>query len=120
MKQWMDSIQTSAVEEESDAKPSSGPRTSESEPKPAVAPKKKLKKATDFAEESPSAKYTKEWNSHSSQHSSGRHKRDAPKNEDKDKKIKDAPRNTCTLFIQTDPLLWKHIAETVSSRTCFS
>lgn len=119
MKQWMESIQTSAVEDDdSDAKPSNGPRTSESRLMPAITPKKKLKKAestTDFANESPSAKYTKEWNSHSGDYSSSRHKREAPKKDAKDKKSKDAPRpmNTCALFIQTDPLLWKHIAETV-------
>lgn len=117
----MESIQTSAVEEESDVKPSNEPHTSESGPKPAKKKLKKAESATDFTDESPSAKYTKEWNSHSDEHSSGRHKRDAPKNENKDKKEKkekkspDGPKNTCALFIQTDPLLWKHIAETVSS-----
>ncbi|KAK7601729.1 hypothetical protein V9T40_009170 [Parthenolecanium corni] len=120
MKQWMESIQTSAVEDDSDAKPSNGPRTSESRLMPAITPKKKLKKAestTDFANESPSAKYTKEWNSHSGDYSSSRHKREAPKKDAKDKKSKDAPRpmNTCALFIQTDPLLWKHIAETMDN-----
>ncbi len=106
----MESIQSSAVDEEtpSETKGPSGARTSEyrEKPPPSFMPKKKRKKTeptSEFGDEVPHEKYTKEFNSGGA--GSLRAKRAArPKEKD---------RNTCSLFIQTDPLIWKHISEQV-------
>ncbi|XP_065203715.1 disintegrin and metalloproteinase domain-containing protein 10-like [Planococcus citri] len=106
VKQWMESIQTSAVEEEeereiADVKRQQQSDTNSKSPPPIRAPKKKRKK-TGIGE-TPYQKYTKEWNS--AGRPSARFKR-ATRAKEKDK-------NTCSLFIQTDPLIWRHISEQV-------
>lgn len=49
--------------------------------------------------ETPYDKYSREMNNH------GRQRRAAQSKDDK--------KNTCSLFIQTDPLIWKHIQDQV-------
>ena len=94
--QWMDRIQNSAVEEDSPPPPS---------PPKAV----KLQQAHAPPVMEPHAshnKYSREANEPSTDHH--RKKRATrPKEENK---------NTCSLFIQTDPLIWRHISDTVSSQ----
>lgn len=116
----MESIQSSGVEEESGLAnkengggDSGGTRTSESRDKSPTVLKKKRKKTEptfDFAKESPHDKYSKELNSDSDAAGSLRAKRAVGgRNKENEKK------NTCSLFIQTDPLIWRHISEQVRS-----
>lgn len=84
--QWMEKVQNSAMEDEEVPTPS---------------PKFKKHKAVGVNNalnyEEPVNKYTKEANEYS-----GRHKRATKREEIK---------NTCSLYIQTDPLIWRHIRE---------
>lgn len=102
---WMERIQNSAVEEEPPPvrhKKKSPDGTRRNQQIPDIEPKRTkgiLKEDPPWINsfESPYEKYSKEANS--------RPKRAArPKEEN---------RNTCSLFIQTDPLIWRHIADQV-------
>jgi hypothetical protein len=111
----MERVQNSAIEEED--LPPFVPK--KDDPKPAQMPQQvrvfvtlqKLfvrKKINDpqgqMHKEDPRRRYTREAN----EGPSWRSKRAARPREES--------RNTCSLFIQTDPLIWKHIAEQVKSR----
>lgn len=99
--QWMDTIQNSPVEQ-------TLPGTSV--PNSNKLPNKKNEvenmnssiKAQGVAFESPFLKYTEEANA------AHLRTRRGVKSRDKNK-------NTCSLFIQTDPLIWRHIAEQVGN-----
>lgn len=120
VKQWMESIQSSGIDEEpipsnsenSEVDGSSALIFSEfhEKPPPLILLKKKRKKiepAFHFSKESPYDKYSKELNTDST---SGflRSKRAIGRMKEKEK-------NTCSLFIQTDPLIWRHISEQVEN-----
>lgn len=88
--EWMEKIQNSA-------EPDASPKTViQKVPKPNVAP-------WNGDQESPGHKYSREANEPS-------HRR--PRRATRSKE-----NNTCSLFIQTDPLIWRHISEQV--RTIF-
>lgn len=103
----MDRIQNSAVEEDTDEIKDDIKRRINKLPK-----KYRTSESDNFVDnqwrfhytdenETPYNKYSKEANTRS-----GRSKRATrPKEENK---------NTCSLFIETDPLIWKHISEQVS------
>uniref|UniRef100_A0A1B6LPU7 ADAM10 endopeptidase n=1 Tax=Graphocephala atropunctata TaxID=36148 RepID=A0A1B6LPU7_9HEMI len=109
--QWMDQIQNSAVEEEEveveqikDTEDSSRHKTKKLPKKYRPSDKEREEKRwkTHNADENetPYDKYSKEANTRG-----GRSKRATrPKEENK---------NTCSLFIETDPLIWRHITEQV-------
>uniref|UniRef100_A0A348G5Z3 ADAM10 endopeptidase n=1 Tax=Odontomachus monticola TaxID=613454 RepID=A0A348G5Z3_ODOMO len=85
--EWMEKIQNSA---EPDVPLKAVPSVSQKEPKPNVAP-------WNGDQESPGHKYSREANQPS-------HRR--PRRATRSKE-----NNTCSLFIQTDPLIWRHISE---------
>lgn len=94
----MENIQTSAVEEETQHA---------AERKQGRPPSKKKRKKTEpsteyYVEETPYEKYSKELNNGQA----GARTKRAIRQKEKD-------RNTCSLFIQTDPLIWRHISEQV-------
>ena len=103
--QWMERIQNSAQPDPPSPKEEPKEELKEREVK---VKSKKLKNRNrenlvdDIWLESPYDKYTRKFNEYTA-----RYKRAAPPKENK--------RNTCSLFIQTDPLIWRHIAETVSA-----
>jgi disintegrin and metalloproteinase domain-containing protein 10 len=114
--QWMERVQNSAIEEED--LPPFVPK--KDDPKPAqmpqqvrafVTPKELIEQMRIYDpqgqmhKEDPRRRYTREAN----EGPSWRSKRAARPREES--------RNTCSLFIQTDPLIWKHIAEQVKSQT---
>ncbi|XP_028044581.2 disintegrin and metalloproteinase domain-containing protein 10 isoform X2 [Monomorium pharaonis] len=86
--EWMEMVQNSALPDES---PKTVPSTNQKEPKPNVAP------WDGDTREAPEHKYTREANEPS-------HRR--PRRATRSKE-----NNTCSLFIQTDPLIWRHISE---------
>ncbi|KAK6617549.1 hypothetical protein RUM44_005137 [Polyplax serrata] len=98
--QWMEKIQNSGEDD--------GELWKNSQPK------KEKKKVVDRASpyqshylEKPFQKYSREMNDKkSSQYGAGRSKRATRPKEDN--------RNTCSLFIQTDPLIWRYIGEQVN------
>uniref|UniRef100_A0A1B6CER3 Peptidase M12B domain-containing protein n=1 Tax=Clastoptera arizonana TaxID=38151 RepID=A0A1B6CER3_9HEMI len=103
--QWMEQIQTSALEEEYDVDQQLEQTKTKKLPKKFVKSDKviidelKKKKWQDYENETPYTKYSAEANN------GFRSKRATrPKEENK---------NTCSLFIQTDPLIWRHITEQV-------
>ncbi|XKL60573.1 hypothetical protein PGB90_007630 [Kerria lacca] len=109
VKQWMESVQSSAVEEEivPDNKEKANATVSKNRSKVQIPSKKKRKKTEamlDLLEENPYDKYTKEMNIGSGT-AFLRAKRAT--------RSKEKERNTCSLFIQTDPLIWRHITEQV-------
>ncbi|KAG5323510.1 ADA10 protein, partial [Acromyrmex heyeri] len=83
--EWMESVQNSAAPDEP---PKTVPSSNQKEPKPNVAP---------WNGEAPGHKYSREANEPS-------HRR--PRRATRSKE-----NNTCSLFIQTDPLIWRHISE---------
>jgi len=85
----MEKIQNSA---EPDVSSKTAPSAKQKEPKPNVAP-------WNGDQESPGHKYSREANEPS-------HRR--PRRATRSKE-----NNTCSLFIQTDPLIWRHISEQV-------
>lgn len=90
--QWMDHIQNSA-DDDPTPPPEPTQRTTESEaPEPLV-----------MEPLAPHNKYSREFNEGSSSHHRSK-RATKPKEENK---------NTCSLFIQTDPLIWRHISEQV-------
>ncbi|XP_059486798.1 disintegrin and metalloproteinase domain-containing protein 10 [Neocloeon triangulifer] len=91
--QWMERVQNSAVEEED--LPPFVPKKEDSKPEKKAAKTEKV----HFHDEDPRRRYTREANEGVHQRS----KRAARPREEN--------RNTCSLFIQTDPLIWKHISE---------
>lgn len=72
-------------------------------------PPEPTQRATEFETpaplvmEAPHNKYSREYNEGSSSHHRSK-RATKPKEENK---------NTCSLFIQTDPLIWRHISEQV-------
>lgn len=97
--QWMESIQNAAVDEEPTQPPSTTSKPKE-QVKPATSSYKAKEQPNFFPrnEEEFINKYSKEANE--GVHS--RHRRAARRDEN---------RNTCSLYIQTDPLIWRHIRE---------
>lgn len=87
--EWMERIQNSALPDEP---PKTGAPASQKEPKPNVAP-------WNGDRETPVHKYSREANEPS-------HRRSRRATRSKEN-------NTCSLFIQTDPLIWRHISEQV-------
>ncbi|GAB1863578.1 ADAM10 endopeptidase [Camponotus japonicus] len=85
--EWMERIQNSALPDEP---PKTVPKASQKEPKPNVAP-------WNGDRETPGHKYSREANEPS-------HRRSRRATRSKEN-------NTCSLFIQTDPLIWRHISE---------
>ncbi|XP_072159998.1 disintegrin and metalloproteinase domain-containing protein 10 [Bemisia tabaci] len=101
--QWMSSVQNSAVEEEEDFDDTSD-MLSNPNRKPAGREditSNAIPQSSDSEDkwESPLNKYSKEANHYRSKRAT------RPKEEN---------RNTCSLFIQTDPLIWRHISEQVN------
>lgn len=90
--QWMDHIENSA-EDEPAALPETtkGPTKSQASTPPTLEP------------HPPHNKYSREVNEGSSSYHRSK-RATKPKEENK---------NTCSLFIQTDPLIWRHISEQV-------
>lgn len=106
--QWMESIQNSGIEEEPEEQNIPPPipvvRSTNLKNKHRTNNKgmnKKLPKSTvnNYVDEYPSDKYSREANEPNIH---TREKRATRLRED---------RNTCSLYIQTDPLIWKHIRE---------
>ncbi|CAB3382365.1 Hypothetical predicted protein [Cloeon dipterum] len=91
--QWMERVQNSAVDEED--LPPFVPNPKKEDSKPGKQASKSGK--VHMRDEDPRRKYTREANE-----GSHRAKRAA--------RLREENRNTCSLFIQTDPLIWKHIA----------
>lgn len=90
--EWMDRIQNSAEPDEE------RPVTEKkSDPPPVVKP-------WNSDQESPGHKYSREANE------PGSHRRTRRATRPKE----DKKNNTCSLFIQTDPLIWRHISEQVN------
>ncbi|XP_069703411.1 disintegrin and metalloproteinase domain-containing protein 10 isoform X1 [Periplaneta americana] len=88
--QWMDRIQNSV----------------EDEPTPPPTPAKLQAPSPPIAEVNPHHnKYSREANEGSGSHH--RSKRGT--------RLKEENKNTCSLFIQTDPLIWRHISEQVNN-----
>lgn len=85
--EWMERVQNSALPDEP---PTAAPSANQKEPKPNVAP-------WNGDREAPGHKYSREANEPS-------HRR--PRRATRSKE-----NNTCSLFIQTDPLIWRHISE---------
>ncbi|EFN65682.1 ADAM 10 [Camponotus floridanus] len=85
--EWMERIQNSALPDEP---PKTASKGSQKEPKPNVAP-------WNGDRETPGHKYSREANEPS-------HRRSRRATRSKEN-------NTCSLFIQTDPLIWRHISE---------
>ncbi|KAL0271082.1 UNVERIFIED_CONTAM: hypothetical protein PYX00_008296 [Menopon gallinae] len=94
--QWMDRIQNSAAPEDPDEKEENA--NFDARPKPASTP------FLHSGPEKPFQKYSQEFNERG--HESRRKRATRPKEEN---------RNTCSLFIQTDPLIWRHIGEQVNN-----
>jgi len=86
---WMERVQNSALPDEP---PKTVPSANQKEPKPNVLP-------WNGDRETPGHKYSREANEPS--HRRPRRATRAKEN------------NTCSLFIQTDPLIWRHISEQV-------
>ncbi|XP_071564926.1 disintegrin and metalloproteinase domain-containing protein 10 isoform X1 [Temnothorax nylanderi] len=84
---WMERVQNSAVPDEP---PKTVPSANQKEPKPKILP-------WNGDGEAPGHKYSREANEPS-------HRR--PRRATRSKE-----NNTCSLFIQTDPLIWRHISE---------
>ncbi|XP_034249111.1 disintegrin and metalloproteinase domain-containing protein 10 isoform X2 [Thrips palmi] len=105
---WMEQVQNSFVPEEPAQAPSklkhkkvkSTSRGSNDVRKP-PPPSQKPTDQFRFQYETPFEKYSKEMNDHS------RTKRAA--------QAKEEIKNTCSLFIQTDPLIWRHIRDQVGN-----
>lgn len=101
---WMDKIQNSAVEEEEPQLPPPPLPLIVAASNNNVKPRKtkKVLQQRDFPQlqnyEETFSKYSKQANDNLHQ----RHKRATQREENK---------NTCSLYIQTDPLIWKHIRE---------
>jgi len=87
--QWMERIQNSA---EPDEPPKTITSASQKQPKPNITP-------WNGDHEKPGHKYSREANEPS-------HRRQRRATRSKEN-------NTCSLFIQTDPLIWRHISEQV-------
>lgn len=99
--QWMESIQNSAVEEPEPYVPPPIPIARKDknniDNKDHVKTKELPKPNNNFIPEYPSEKYSRATNEvHKRQKRATRLRED---------------RNTCSLYIQTDPLIWKHIRE---------
>lgn len=98
--QWMDRIQNSGIDEDTVSPPvtTASPKFKKHKKAPADGSraKKTTPESTNF--EDPLNKYSREANDVNY----SRHKR-ATKREDS--------KNTCSLYIQTDPLIWRHIRE---------
>lgn len=107
MVQWMDRVANSAVDDDNidaESKLTEQNQIKNSAPENVNKNHKQeqiLPKNLRNSFENPYEKYSREANSNDSS-SHQRHKRAAPK---------ENKRNTCSLFIQTDPLIWKHIRE---------
>lgn len=96
--QWMERVQNSGVEEEQPLPPTKQKPIKFKKHKKVVSNLNKSKNTVNTVNvEEPINKYSREANENH-----GRHKR-ATKRED--------AKNTCSLYIQTDPLIWKHIRE---------
>nr|CAD7201692.1 unnamed protein product [Timema douglasi] len=87
--QWMDRVQNGAVDDD-DPPPSPGKVKPPQPPFPSYHPNKYSREANEEEEKSRVKRGTRS---------------------------KDDNRNTCSLFIQTDPLIWRHITEQVINRT---
>ncbi|KAL1132299.1 hypothetical protein AAG570_010256, partial [Ranatra chinensis] len=100
VRQWMDQVQNSAMEDEEEAKvePAKVGRGNGKRKLP-----KKVDEAGVFENETPYKKYSREANT---PHHSRSKRASRPKEEN---------RNTCSLFIQTDPLIWRHIADQLNN-----
>ena len=95
--QWMNNVQSSAVEGDDDGGDGELPPSPQDE-KPAFPNAKEYNAYPKSSQDEPHRKYTKEMNS-------GGHDRQ------KRATRRDENKNTCSLYIQTDPLIWKHIRE---------
>ncbi|XP_052131768.1 disintegrin and metalloproteinase domain-containing protein 10 isoform X1 [Frankliniella occidentalis] len=111
---WMEQVQNSFVSENEDDVPKRNLKkvTNQSDKKK-VLPKRNIRepppsqKPTDtfsnYEYEYPYDKYSREMNDHN------RRKRATQTNDEK--------KNTCSLFIQTDPLIWRHIRDQVGNNS---
>ncbi|XP_014244166.1 disintegrin and metalloproteinase domain-containing protein 10 isoform X2 [Cimex lectularius] len=97
--QWMETIQNSAAEEEENKRklPKKYSGLSDSDKKHKFGAT-----SADLRGETPYNKYSREANV--------KHKR-----EKRAARPKEENRNTCSLFIQTDPLIWRHIAHQLNN-----
>ncbi|XP_055684037.1 disintegrin and metalloproteinase domain-containing protein 10 isoform X2 [Lutzomyia longipalpis] len=104
---WMDSIQNSAVEEP--------------EEKPAAVkenPGVPIKAKDEDFQWPPHQKYSKEanWRPNGDARSEENHHEEAHERVRRATRPKEENRNTCSLYIQTDPLIWRHIREGIADR----
>ncbi|XP_055712514.1 disintegrin and metalloproteinase domain-containing protein 10 isoform X2 [Phlebotomus papatasi] len=106
---WMDSIQNAAVDDETPAVPSAKI--------PAV------EKPRESAQEEdsywpPHRKYSKEanWRAESNTEDEKSHHEEAHERVRRATRPREENRNTCSLYIQTDPLIWRHIREGIADR----
>lgn len=101
-KQWMENVQSSVVENDEE------PTTDDNFDENNIIKNKSRNHNSIFNDDSfksPYFKYTKEANDDSNKKHE-RSKRAARPKEDN--------RNTCSLYIQTDPLIWRHIREGIA------
>lgn len=119
--QWMDKMQNSALEEEQEKNEDYYNATSKH--KTNKLPKK-YKKSDKIVDDSNSDKGDS-WKGHSSENENPYNKYSREANTDgrasrskRATRPKEENKNTCSLFIETDPLIWKHITEQVM--TCIT
>ncbi|GAB0098444.1 disintegrin and metalloproteinase domain-containing protein 10 [Sergentomyia squamirostris] len=110
---WMDGIQNSAVDEVEVEKPTAVPD---------VVVSDQVEKTKSAAEEDvqwpPHQKYSKEANWRAENNLSGQlhQHEEAHERVRRATRPKEENRNTCSLYIQTDPLIWRHIREGIADR----
>lgn len=109
--QWMDSVQNAAIDDDNEIVQEPIKEKQQQQQKKPVEQPKLYRQNSIFMEDhmnSPYLKYSKEANSEDNYASNfhGRSKRAARPKEDN--------KNTCSLYIQTDPLIWRHIREGIA------
>lgn len=109
--QWMDGIQNAAVDEETPQPPNLKRRNSstfQTKPQNSIfnqeflKPHEKYSRDANWREQSSNSVNDDDW--HAQSHERVR-RATRPKEENK---------NTCSLYIQTDPLIWRHIREGIA------
>lgn len=118
--QWMDSVQNAAVDENKDNNSQDDKQDEHVPPLPTIQkPERSNFNSNSLFEEDlkyPHLKYSKEAN----------YKESAGRNDDTEwhqksherakraTRPKEENKNTCSLYIQTDPLIWRHIREGIA------
>uniref|UniRef100_A0A1L8E3C5 ADAM10 endopeptidase n=1 Tax=Nyssomyia neivai TaxID=330878 RepID=A0A1L8E3C5_9DIPT len=101
---WMDSIQNSAIDEPDEEK--------------IEGEKVKIAAKVEDSQWPPHQKYSKEanWRPDGDIESEDNHHEEAHERVRRATRPKEENRNTCSLYIQTDPLIWRHIREGIADR----